>query len=167
MRDKIIRINWNEALPLEDAIASDLSNTQGLYYISRVFGNKETSLYLGIATQRNTIRNRLKNHSEHWLSHWSIIRTCLKTSIFGIFWLVVLERHKAFLRPPHQNLFKNTRFSGRRILRLSKIVIIEPKTQVILSDWRVFWCGLERFLYLKIGVRIVLQWLTYTEERFM
>ena len=68
MRDKIIRIHWNKALPLEDAIASDLSNTQGLYYISRVFGNKETSLYLGIATQHNTIRNRLKSHSEHWLN---------------------------------------------------------------------------------------------------
>ena len=68
MRDKIIRIHWNKALPLEDAIASDLSNTQGLYYISRVFGNKETSIYLGIATQHNTIRNRLKNHNEHWLN---------------------------------------------------------------------------------------------------
>ena len=68
MRDKIIRINWNKALTLEDAIASNLSNTQGLYYISRVFGNKETSLYLGIATQHNTIRNRLKSHSEHWLN---------------------------------------------------------------------------------------------------
>ena len=67
-------------------------------------------------------------------SHWSIIRTRLKISILGIFWLVVLERHKAFLRPSHQNLSQNTRFSGRRILRLSKIVIIEPKTQVILSD---------------------------------
>ena len=67
-------------------------------------------------------------------SHWSIIRTRLKISIFGIFCLVVLERHKAFLRPSHQNLSKNTRFLGRRILRLSKIVIIKPKTQVILSD---------------------------------
>ena len=45
MRDKIIRIQWNKALPLEDAIASDLSNTQGLYYISRVFGNKETRMH--------------------------------------------------------------------------------------------------------------------------
>ncbi len=68
MRDKIIIINWRKALPLEQAISSDLSNTQGLYYISRVFGNKETSLYLGIATQHNTIRNRLKDHSEHWLN---------------------------------------------------------------------------------------------------
>ncbi|MBR2847556.1 MAG: hypothetical protein IKB89_05750 [Clostridia bacterium] len=68
MRDKIIRINWNDALPLEDAMASDLSDTQGLYYISRVFGNNETSLYLGIATKQNTIRNRLKSHKEHWLN---------------------------------------------------------------------------------------------------
>ena len=67
-------------------------------------------------------------------SRRSIIRTRLKISILGIFWLVVLERHKALLRPPHQNLSQNTRFLGRRILRLSKIVIIEPKTQVILSD---------------------------------
>lgn len=68
MRDKIIRINWNTALPLEEAIASDLSNTQGLYYISKVFGNKETSLYLGIATQHNTIRSRLKSHKKHWVT---------------------------------------------------------------------------------------------------
>ncbi|MBP3337298.1 MAG: hypothetical protein J6L59_02700 [Clostridia bacterium] len=68
MRDKIIRINWNKALSLEDAIESDLSNTQGLYYISRVFGSKETSLYLGIATQHNTIRNRLKSHN--WLNQY-------------------------------------------------------------------------------------------------
>lgn len=68
MRDKIITIKWNKALPTETAIESDLSYTQGLYYISRVFGNKEYSLYLGIATQNNTIRNRLKSHSKHWLS---------------------------------------------------------------------------------------------------
>ena len=60
-------------------------------------------------------------------SHRNIIQTRLKISIFGTFWLVVLERHKAFLRPPHQNLSKNTRFLGRRILRFSKIVIIKVK----------------------------------------
>ena len=46
MRDKIIRINWNNALEIDDAINSELANSQGLYYISRVFGEKETSLYL-------------------------------------------------------------------------------------------------------------------------
>ena len=67
MRDKIIRICWNTPLTFEKALESDLSNIQGLYYISRVFGSKETSLYLGIATQNNTIRHRLKSHNEDWL----------------------------------------------------------------------------------------------------
>ena len=66
MRDKIIRIFWNDALPLDDAIESELSNTQGLYYISRLFGEKETTLYLGIATKNNTIRHRLKAHRDGW-----------------------------------------------------------------------------------------------------
>ena len=70
MRDKIIRINWNEALLIDDAIASELSNTQGLYYISRVFGSKETSLYLGIATKNNTIRHRLNGHKCSWLKQY-------------------------------------------------------------------------------------------------
>ncbi|MBE6031223.1 MAG: hypothetical protein E7225_06470 [Clostridiales bacterium] len=70
MRDKIIRINWNKACLLDEAIASELSNTQGLYYISRVFGNKETSLYLGIATKNNTIRHRLIGHRDSWLRRY-------------------------------------------------------------------------------------------------
>jgi len=70
MRDKIIRINWNKVLSFDEAIASDLSNTQGLYYISRIFGNKETSLYLGIATKNNTIRHRLNEHRDTWLKQY-------------------------------------------------------------------------------------------------
>ena len=70
MRDKIIRIHWNKPLIFSEAIESELSNEQGLYYISRVFGKKETSLYLGIATRNNTVRNRLKSHYEHWLSSY-------------------------------------------------------------------------------------------------
>ncbi len=68
MRDKIIRIHWNKALPLDEAISSDLSKTQGLYYLTRVFGEKETSLYIGIATNNNTISHRLKAHRDHWLN---------------------------------------------------------------------------------------------------
>lgn len=67
MKDKIIRINWSDPLPFNEAINSELSKTQGLYYITRVFGSKETSLYLGIATKNNTIHNRLKGHNERWL----------------------------------------------------------------------------------------------------
>ncbi|MBQ3119868.1 MAG: hypothetical protein IJC12_03270 [Peptococcaceae bacterium] len=67
MRDKVIRIHWHDAFILEDAIKSELSKSQGLYYISRVFGCKETSLYLGIATNNNTIRHRLLGHKSSWL----------------------------------------------------------------------------------------------------
>ena len=67
MRDKIIRINWSEPFTLENAIQSELSKTQGLYYITRVFGEKETSLYLGIARQNNTIKHRLEGHRDWWL----------------------------------------------------------------------------------------------------
>ena len=67
MPDKIIRIEWSSPLPFDKAVLSNLSNTQGLYYITRLFGNKETSLYLGIATKNNTIRNRLRGHKKNWL----------------------------------------------------------------------------------------------------
>ena len=66
MRDRIIRIEWSKPLLLEEVITGEASNTQGLYYITRVFGGKETSLYLGIATKGNTIRNRLRAHSSNW-----------------------------------------------------------------------------------------------------
>ena len=70
MRDKIIRIYWHEPVTLKEAIKSDLSNMQGLYYITRVFGRKETSLYLGIARYNNTIRHRLKGHRNSWLTFY-------------------------------------------------------------------------------------------------
>lgn len=67
MRDKIIRIMWSKPLPINNAIVSDISITTGLYYITRVFGDNETSLYIGKATGGNTIRNRLKSHLDDWL----------------------------------------------------------------------------------------------------
>lgn len=70
MRDKIIRINWSTPFLLEDAIKNNLSKTQGLYYITRVFGQKETSLYLGIARNSNTIKHRLEGHRDWWLPEY-------------------------------------------------------------------------------------------------
>ena len=67
MRDKIIRIHWSEPMLLEDAIQSDLAQKQGLYYITRIFGKNETSLYLGKATKNNTIKHRLISHRDNWL----------------------------------------------------------------------------------------------------
>ncbi len=67
MRDRIIRINWNDPIPFELALHSELVKTQGLYYITRKFGVKETSLYLGIARHHNTIKHRLESHRDKWL----------------------------------------------------------------------------------------------------
>ena len=52
---------------IDDAINNDLAQNQGLYYITRVFGVKETSLYLGIATKNNNIQHRLQGHRDWWL----------------------------------------------------------------------------------------------------
>ncbi len=71
MRDKIIRIYWNDALPLDDAIESNLSKTQGLYYITHILKNKERGLYIGVAKNTNTIRNRLRDHKNHWLNSYN------------------------------------------------------------------------------------------------
>ncbi len=70
MHENIIRIYWYEPLSLEDAIASELAKEQGLYYITRIFGSKETSLYIGKASHNNTIQNRLKSHRGHWLPEY-------------------------------------------------------------------------------------------------
>lgn len=68
MRKKIIRINWSEPILIEDAIESPLAYNSGLYYITRVFGSNETSLYLGKATR--TIRTRLIAHDRDWVHEY-------------------------------------------------------------------------------------------------
>lgn len=65
MRDKIIRIVWSEPLLIEDAITSSLSLESGLYYITRLFRMKETSLYIGKST--NSIRSRIRAHDRQWV----------------------------------------------------------------------------------------------------
>ena len=70
MRDKIIRIHWHPPMLFEDALKSVLTNAQGLYYITRKFGSKETSLYLGIARYHNTIKHRLESHRDRWLPNY-------------------------------------------------------------------------------------------------
>jgi hypothetical protein len=64
MRDKIIRINWAEPQLIEDAVASPMAMNPGLYYITRLFGMKETSLYIGKSA--HSIRSRLTSH-EDWV----------------------------------------------------------------------------------------------------
>ena len=67
MRDKIIRIHWSEPLLLDEAIDLEESRHPGLYYITRVLHEKETSLYIGKAAR--TIRERLICHRKEWLSN--------------------------------------------------------------------------------------------------
>ena len=67
MRDKIVRIQWEAPMLIEDAIASPLSKNHGLYYITRLFGTNETSIYIGKAT--HTIRERLRAHIE-WVHNY-------------------------------------------------------------------------------------------------
>lgn len=52
-------------MPVDDAIASPITLTCGLYYITRLWGCRETSLYIGKATR--TIRERLAAHKHDWL----------------------------------------------------------------------------------------------------
>ena len=65
MRHRIIRIHWSDPCRVDEAIASEDSLQAGLYYITRVHGDKEISLYIGKAT--NTIRERLRDHQRKWL----------------------------------------------------------------------------------------------------
>ena len=65
MKDKIIRILWSEPAPLDLAMSMIGSQQPGLYYISRLWGSHETSLYIGKASR--TIRERLDQHKKHWL----------------------------------------------------------------------------------------------------
>ena len=68
MRDKIIRIRWSSPIPVDEAIQSDESLEPGLYYITRPWGSKDTSLYIGKASR--TIRERLIDHKKHWLHRY-------------------------------------------------------------------------------------------------
>ena len=65
MRDKIIRILWLDPIEVDSAIESEASLNPGLYYITRIWGENETSLYIGKASR--TIRERLMDHKKHWL----------------------------------------------------------------------------------------------------
>lgn len=65
MRKKKIRIHWSAPILLEEAMHSPLVLQSGLYYITRIFGSHETSLYLGKATR--TIKERLAAHNRDWL----------------------------------------------------------------------------------------------------
>ena len=128
MRDNIIRICWNTPMCIDDALLNELSNSQGLYYISRVFGKKETSLYLGIATQNNTIRKRLSAHKRGWLKKYRgkiLVRIgqiqypleVSKSVIEHAESAIVFEQSKVF----YENTSKTNSYTYKKLYRVENI----------------------------------------------
>ena len=59
----IIEINWGFPVPLETFGNNWKSEEIGIYYISQVFGGKETLIYIGETTQ--SFRNSTDQHYRH------------------------------------------------------------------------------------------------------
>ncbi|WP_313121020.1 hypothetical protein [Proteiniclasticum ruminis] len=67
MRDLIIRIDWSDPIQIHEAIISSKVSCKGLYYITREYGEKEESLYLGQSSI--SIKGRLVSHL-YWTNHY-------------------------------------------------------------------------------------------------
>jgi len=142
MRDKIIRINWSKPVELHEAIQSRMTEMQGLYYITRVFGSKETSLYLGIATGDNTIKNRLNDHKKHWLNLYRgkiyvrlgrvvYPRICSDSIIDHAESAILFEQSKVF----YENTCKTKSYSYEELYRIeNEGDIFELKKTIRMQD---------------------------------
>ncbi|MGE4511701.1 MAG: hypothetical protein AB7D43_11435 [Sulfurimonadaceae bacterium] len=70
MKVKNIKIEWTYPVEYNNALKHDLSSEIGLYQISRLFGENETLLYLGIVKSSNrTFKTRLAEH-DYWLKEY-------------------------------------------------------------------------------------------------
>lgn len=65
---KEITIKWSYPKEFDSVLGSQAVEGVGIYYISRIFGDKETLLYIGKSTA--SFRSRLKNHKEEWLDSY-------------------------------------------------------------------------------------------------
>ncbi len=71
MRIKIIQIKWSYPVDYDKALEHKLSSEIGLYQISRVFGENETLLYIGIVKSKNrSFKKRLLEHKRDWLKEY-------------------------------------------------------------------------------------------------
>lgn len=72
MRCKTIRINWDPPRPIDEVISNIPDDQIGLYYITRRFNGKESSLYIGESI--SSIKSRLLSHKSwvHGYSHSQI-----------------------------------------------------------------------------------------------
>ncbi|MCJ8326247.1 MAG: hypothetical protein MJK08_04010 [Campylobacterales bacterium] len=70
MKIKNIKIEWTYPVNYHNALAHRLSSEIGLYQISRLFGENETLLYIGIVKSFNrTFKKRLIEH-QYWLNEY-------------------------------------------------------------------------------------------------
>lgn len=65
---RVVRVQWSDPILIDEAIKDEITLNKGLYYITNLYQEKETSEYLGMAS--NTIRSRLIDHAKHWLSEY-------------------------------------------------------------------------------------------------
>lgn len=64
---KEITIKWSYPREFDKVLSSEQAKHIGIYYISRVFGGKETLLYIGKTTA--SFISRLSDHKKKWLDN--------------------------------------------------------------------------------------------------
>ena len=65
---KHITIKWSYPTEIDKILQTEDMNDIGIYYISRVFGKKESILYIGKTT--HSFGSRLESHKEKWLDKY-------------------------------------------------------------------------------------------------
>ena len=65
---KHITIKWSYPTEIDQILQTEDMNDIGIYYISRVFGKKESILYIGKTT--HSFGSRLESHKEKWLDKY-------------------------------------------------------------------------------------------------
>lgn len=67
-RVKKVTVEWSFPRQLDKNWYSEKLQGKGLYYISRIFGNKETLLYIGQTSE--TFYSRLLDHDWKWMNRY-------------------------------------------------------------------------------------------------
>ncbi len=65
---KSVTIKWSYPIRLDKIMQKECMNDIGLYYISRVFGNRESILYIGKTTY--SFGSRLESHCKDWIDSY-------------------------------------------------------------------------------------------------
>ncbi len=67
---RTIKLYWSAPIEINELLSSDEANDVGIYYITRLFGTKETDIYIGKSTV--SFKSRLEAHylKDKWLSEY-------------------------------------------------------------------------------------------------